>query len=255
MIIALVRATRLILHLVVGVLLCGAVHLDRLGWLNPQRLTQWWNSVLLDILNIRLTIHGRPVRGARMSVANHVSWLDIPLIAASEPTRFVSKSEVRHWPVAGWLANAAGTFYIQRGKGGARPLLDQLTPHLAQGGNIVIFPEGTTTDGSHVRDFHARLFAAAIDAQCPVQPIAIRYGRGHDGSAVAPFIGNDDLVSHLWRILREPALGAELTYCAPLCGSERDALALAAHEAVCRSLASTAVSTHAEADDLEVLTA
>ena len=171
-----------------------------------------------------------------MGVANHVSWLDIPLIAACETTRFVAKSDVRHWPVAGWLADAAGTFYIRRGKGGARPLLDKLVPHLAAGGSVVIFPEGTTTDGAGVLDFHARLFAGAIEAGCPVQPIAIRYGRARDGRDIAPFIGDDDLVSHIWRLLQEPGLVAHITYGEPLRGNERDALAQAARSAVCAAL-------------------
>lgn len=252
---ALVRATRLILHIAAGLLIAAAMVLDRRHWLKPEQMTHWWNSVLLDILNIRFSIRGTPACGARMSVANHVSWLDIPLIAASEPTRFVSKSEVRHWPVAGWLADAAGTFYIRRGKGGARPLLDKLTPHLTQGGSIVIFPEGTTTDGSQVLDFHPRLFAAAIAARCPVQPIAIRYGRGHDGADIAPFIGSDDLVSHLWRLLQEPELSAELIYCAPLCGNERDALAQLSRESVCAALSAAPASVIAEAPALQAFAA
>jgi 1-acyl-sn-glycerol-3-phosphate acyltransferase len=210
---------------------------------------------MLDIFNIEVRVHGAPVRGARMTVANHVSWLDIPLMSSSELTRFVSKSEVRNWPVAGWLADAAGTFYIQRGKGGARPLLDQLTPHLAAGGSVTIFPEGTTTDGSKVLDFHPRLFAAAIDAGCVVQPVAIRYGCSVDGKNLAPFIGDDDLVSHIWRLLREPELCAQLVYCAPITarGLERDALAAAAQASIHNALALLPVQD--EAGEQEALPA
>ena len=238
------RGLRVVLHVLVGVLLALIVALDLRGWLAPQKLGQWWSAVLLDIFNLRWQVHGAPAAGARLSVANHVSWLDIPLLAACEPTRFVSKSEVRHWPVAGWLAWAMGTFYIRRGKGGARPLLNQLTPHLAAGGNVVIFPEGTTTDGRSVLEFHPRLFAAAIDAQCLVQPIAIRYA-----SAVAPFIGDDDLVSHILRVLREPELTAHISYCAPLpaAGCQRDELAQAARQVVCEALKELVATTEMEA--------
>ena len=82
----------------------------------------------------------------------------------------------------------------------------------SSGGALTVFPEGTTTDGCGVRDFHPRLFAAAIASATPVQPVAIRYGLGADGSNVAPFIGDDDLFSHILRILREPALTAEVVY-------------------------------------------
>lgn len=224
-----VRALRVILHLAVGLVLALALRLDFTGRLQCERLMSWWNQVLLGILNLELIVNGAPAEGARVTVANHVSWLDIPLLGACEPTRFLSKSEVQHWPVAGWLADACGTFYIRRGKGGARPLLERLVPHLRGGGSIVVFPEGTTTDGAQVLPFHPRLFAAAIEARCPVQPVAIRYA-----GSVAPFIGDDDLVSHVLRVLREPALVAELTYGAVIEPRElsREQLAQAAHRAI-----------------------
>lgn len=259
MLIAVVRAVRLIIHLMVGLVIALAIHADRQiaalrrkpEWIKPEDFAHWWASVMLDVFNIQYRVRGEPMQGARVTVANHVSWLDIPLIAACEGTRFVSKSEVRDWPVAGMLAEAGGTFYIRRGKGGARPLLDKLKPHLQAQGSIVIFPEGTTTDGNQVKEFHPRLLAAALEAGCPVQPIALRYLPGPDGRNVAPFIGDDDLVSHIWRLLRQPELEAEIIYCAPIMPrGERDALALAAHKAVCTALAlpqAAAVSSTAPA--------
>ncbi len=221
------RGSRLVIHLLTGLCAVLVVRLDFTGRLNPQRITQAWNRRLLRILNIRVSVHGAPIDGARVSVANHVSWLDIPLIVACEPTQFIAKSEIRDWPVAGWLANAAGTFYIRRGKGGARPIIDRLVPHLRSGGSVVLFPEGTTTDGRELRSFHARLFCAAIEADVPVQPIALRYAPSPDGELIAPFIGDDDLVSHILKVLRQPYLAAEVIYCPPLfpAGLDRDALA------------------------------
>ena len=232
------RGALLIAHLSFGMLLCLLMKLDVGGWLAPEPLTQFWNRHLLRILGLRITHRGQAVSGARMTVANHVSWLDIPLLAASEPTRFIAKSEIRHWPIAGWLANAAGTFYIRRGRGGARPLLERLTPHLKNGGAITLFPEGTTTNGRQVLGFHARLFAAALEAECWVQPVALRYGRGDDGGEVAPFIGDDDLFSHILRVLREPQLQVQVLYCAPIkaVGLDRDELAQRAHAAVSKAL-------------------
>ncbi len=232
--IAWLRGLRLVIHLAVGLALALAVRLDFTRRLQGPRLMHWWTGILLEILNIRLFVSGQPATGARFTVANHVSWLDIPLIGACEATHFLSKSEVRDWPVAGMLAEACGTFYIRRGKGGARPLLNQLVPHLQAGGNITVFPEGTTTDGRDVLPFHPRLFGAAIEAGCPVQPVAIRYGRAPDGAAVAPFIGDDDLISHILRVLRTPELVAEVTYCRPIPpqGMDRDSLCAAAQAAV-----------------------
>lgn len=231
------RGSRLVLHLLNGLLLAAAVKLS-LGRLRPEPLAGRWSRRLLRILNVRVRVVGSAVPGARVSVANHVSWLDIPLIAAAEHTRFVAKSEIRDWPVAGWLANAGGTFYIRRGKGGARPLVERLVPHLADGGSVVLFPEGTTTDGADVLPFHARLFGAAIDAGAYVQPIALRYGAGRAGRTIAPFIGEDDLVSHILRLLREPELTADLRFCDPIraTGRERAELARSAEHAVRRAL-------------------
>ena len=236
--IAVVRALRLVIHLMVGLLLAAVISADFTRRISRERAMHWWCVMLLEMLNIQLRVRGGPLGGARFTVANHVSWLDIPLIGACEPTRFVSKSEVKDWPVAGWLADAAGTFYIRRGKGGAAPLIERLVPHLRSGGSVMIFPEGTTTDGGRVLDFYSRTFAAAIEAQCPVQPVAIRYGLSANGENFAPFIGDDDLVSHILRVVREPETTAEITYCKPIaaCGRERDALAALAHAAVCAAV-------------------
>ena len=239
------RGARLIVHLLVGLLLVAVVALDRLSRINAQQLMSWWCGITLDIFGVRLIRHGAPHMGARVTVANHVSWLDIIVIGACEPTRFVAKSEIRDWPIAGALANACGTFYIRRGKGGARPLLDKLVPHL-QNGCVTIFPEGTTTDGRQVLPFHPRLFAAAIEARCAVQPAALRYGLSASGENIAPFIGDDDLVSHILRLLKEPELVAEVTYCAPLSsiGRSREELALLACQQVMRC-----VTQHAALDE------
>lgn len=181
-----------------------------------ERLAQRWHRRLLAILGLRLRVDGAPLRGPHLTVANHVSWLDIPVLGALEPARFVGKSEIRDWPVAGWLATAAGTFYLRRGKGGAVPLLDRLVPHLRAAGTVVIFPEGTTTDGTEVRPFHPRLFAAALAAGCQVQPVTLQYGLSEDGENVAPFVGDDSLAGHLLRLLRSPTLEVRVLFGPPL---------------------------------------
>lgn len=220
------RGLRLVIHLLVGLTLAAAVGLS-FGKLQPEPLIRWWSEILLEIFDIRLAVHGRGLAGQRVLVANHISWLDIPVIGALEATRFVAKSEIRDWPIAGWLARAAGTFFIQRGKGGARPLLERAAPHLAAGGSFVFFPEGTTTDGRQVLRFHPRLFAAAADNGVPVQPIALRYS-----GEVAPFIGEDDLVSHILRLLKQPRLTVEVSYCVPLSGLQRETLATHAEQVI-----------------------
>lgn len=222
-------------HLLTGLALVAAVLIAGERRLRPEPLTRWWNRALFAIFGLRIRVSGSPVATGHLTVANHVSWLDICLIAACEETRFISKSEVRHWPIVGQLATAAGTFYLRRGKGGSRPLIAQLGPFLQRGGCVTLFPEGTTTAGESVLPFHSRLFAAAIEAQRPVQPVAIRYGLADDGRALAPYIGDDTLFWHILALLRNPRLTAEVSYLAPLAtraDSDRDALAEAARHAI-----------------------
>lgn len=230
------RALLLILLLFVGLLLAGALRLDRNGRLSREQLAQWWNRCLLAILNIKLRVIGQPVATPQLTVVNHVSWLDINIIGALLPTRFISKSEVRDWPVAGSLADAYGTFYLHRGKGGSKPLLEKLVPHLRKGGSVTLFPEGTTTDGSSLRPFHPRLFAAAVDSGCKVQPVALCYGLGQGGQPVAPFVGNDDLFRHVLRVLQEPEIVVDVVFCPALSAVEadRDELAHAAEYSIRR---------------------
>lgn len=228
------RSALLILHLAYGLLLALLVKLDASDRLPRERMGSHWSRLLMRLMGVELRVRGTPMPGGGVFMANHVSWLDIPLIYACAPTRFVSKSEVRDWPVAGWLAEAAGTFYLRRGKGGARPLLNKLVPHLRAQGSVVIFPEGTTTDGREVLPFHPRLFCAAIESGQPVQPVALRYGLGGCGGNIAPFIGEDDLVSHVVRLLRNRGLVAEAVFGAPLdpAGRTREELAEAARDAI-----------------------
>ena len=104
------RGARLSVHLLTGLLLVAAANLS-CGRLRPEPLTRFWNRRLLRVLNLRVSVRGGFAPGARVTVANHVSWLDIPLLAACEPTRFIAKSEVRDWPVAGWLEREVFDMY------------------------------------------------------------------------------------------------------------------------------------------------
>ena len=231
----LLRCLRLLLHVGFGLVLATLINLDFSHRIDADDWVRRWLRRLMRILGIRFSIHGEPVSGGQMIVCNHVSWLDIPLVGAALCSRFVAKSDIQHWPVAGWLASCTGVFYIRRGPGGSRPLLEKLSPYLRRGGSVVIFPEGTTTDGRQVLPFHARLFQGAIDAGCTVQPLALRYGPTADGRQIAPFIGDDDLVSHILRLLRAPGMSAELHYGEPIHptdAEDRQQLARRAEEAV-----------------------
>jgi 1-acyl-sn-glycerol-3-phosphate acyltransferase len=210
----LLKPLLLVAHLAWGIALAAWLGLGARA--SREVLAQRWHRRLLAILGVELRVEGLALREPHMTVANHVSWLDIPVLGALEATRFVGKSEIKDWPVAGWLASAGGTFFLRRGSGGSAPLINRLVPHLRAHGSVTLFPEGTTTDGSAVLPFHARLFAAAIAARCPVQPVTIQYGFAADGANIAPFIGNDSLAGHIVRLLRCPKLEVRVMYGPPL---------------------------------------
>jgi 1-acyl-sn-glycerol-3-phosphate acyltransferase len=250
------RGARLIVHLCTGLLLVLAVTVY--PRLSREKLTRWWNGRLLTILHVRVRRVGRRGPGPQLIVCNHISWLDISVLASVELTRFVSKAEVGKWPIAGALANAAGTFYIRRGAGGTKQLIQAIATHLRDGGSATVFPEGTTTEGGRMLKFQPRLFAAAIESGTPVQPIALRYGLAANGENIAAFVGEETLTHNLRRLLKERELEVELHYCEPLqpqAGQDRAGLAQAAHAAICGVVAPGSLPAEGPAETPESLAA
>ncbi len=169
-----------------------------------RRIVRFWHRGVLAILGIRLKAIGKPLKAPVLIVANHISWVDIAALGALCPGHFIAKSEIEAWPVIGWLARQAGTYFIQRGdRNASAGVAQRMTEALLRHQSVLLFPEGTSTDGREVRPFHARLFSAAIDADCPIQPVVLRYPDAQGAThPAAPFIGNDTLVNHLWGLLR-----------------------------------------------------
>lgn len=239
------RLLRLLLVIALGALLAGAVALlSRLG-IGPrparrQRLTRWFHRRLAGALPFRVTVHGTLPDTPMLWVGNHVSWTDIPLLGQLTPLAFLAKAEVRQWPLAGWLALQGGTLFIRRGASGR--VAEHLAERLRQPGSVMLFPEGTSTDGTVVRTFHGRPLSGAIDAGVAIQPVAIRYRRRGETDPIAPFIGDDDLLSHLRRLLRSEVADVEIYLLAPLetQGRSRNELARQAQAAVEQALFGTA---------------
>lgn len=208
------------------------------GWLtitlrfprwNAQRReaeVQAWSQRMLRILGIPLHVHGRPpVQGPLLLVANHLSWLDILVMHAARHCRFVSKSDVKHWPLIGRLATGAGTLYIEREKRrDAMRVVHHMAESLKAGDIVAVFPEGTTGDGSALLPFHGNLVQAAISAHAPVQPVALRFldrRTGEDSSAPL-YIGDDTLVGSLWRTLAGRPFVAHVHFGEPQVAEGRD---------------------------------
>lgn len=207
------RLPLLTLYILAGVLIAAALGPGRQRRYVSTRPLMWWSRGLCRILGVRLWVQNAPYPGAALFVANHISWLDIFCIAAVCPTHFLAKQEVAHWPLFGWLCRRAGTAFIRRGaENGAGAALEQMVWRLRQGERVLVFPEGTSTSGETVRRFHPRLFQAAILARCPVQAIAVRYPHSSGCNPVVPFVDDDELLPHLWRLLGEPGIAVEVRF-------------------------------------------
>lgn len=229
--------------LAIGLVLASGLKLRALLWtpaplVTRHRLCSWWLARLAAALPYKVRLMGTPPAGTALWIANHQSWADIPLLGMLQPMAFLSKSELRHWPVLGWLAAEAGTLFIKRGGGDSGALNQQLGSELEQGRSLLIFPEGTTTDGSALRTFHSRLLACAIETGTPIQPVAIRYLRDGELDPISPFIGDDDLLSHLLRLLNADVAVVEIQLLRPIDsrGLERNRLGRACHAAIGEAL-------------------
>ena len=191
----------------------------------------WWAGKLLRVLGLRQQIDGRFHPGPVLLLANHVSWLDILAIHAVCPqARFVSKADVRAWPLLGWLVGAVGTLFIERErKRDAMRVVHQVAAALAQGDSIAVFPEGTTGDGRTLLPFHANLLQAAIVGGHPVQPVVLRFHQpGHAFSPDVAWLGETTLLQNLWAVLCAESLTVELSVLPALGSRHADRRALAA---------------------------
>ncbi|MGC3986778.1 MAG: lysophospholipid acyltransferase family protein [Pseudorhodoferax sp.] len=197
------------------------------GWSPRQReqAVQAWAARVLELTGIRLQVGGAPMAGGPvLLVANHISWLDIVVMHAAGYCRFVSKADVAHWPLIGSLATGAGTLYIERAsRRDAMRVVHHMRDRLVAGDVVAIFPEGTTGDGRALLPFHANLVQAAISAEAPVQPLALRFADGTGATSFAPsFVGDETLVGSIWRTLAAEGLVAQVRYGPPQHHEGRD---------------------------------
>ena len=191
----------------------------RFPQLSPQQRearVQVWAAQLLRIWGIGLEVRGQPVlTGPALMVCNHISWLDILVIHATRHCRFVSKSELREWPLIGTLATGAGTLYIEReSRKDALRMVKEMARALMAGDVLAVFPEGTTGDGFDMLPFHANLIQSAIDADAPVQPLALQFvdSKTNEISMAARFVGDDTLLGSIWRTLNAQGMKAVVQF-------------------------------------------
>ena len=234
---ALWKILRGLWHLLMG-LWTIRMHFPELSPEQREMRVQAWALQLLALWGIHLQVIGQPVTaGPALMVSNHISWLDILVIHAARYCRFVSKSDIRAWPLVGALATGAGTLYIERAsRKDALRMVHDMADAMREGDVVAVFPEGTTSDGLSLLPFHANLIQSAIAAQAPVQPMSLKFVDARSGEmTLAPcYIGNDTLLGSVWRTLTAPPITAVVHFGPPQQaeGRERRAWAQALREEV-----------------------
>jgi len=235
------RLARVVVHVLIGMAICATVF----PWIGRDRRDghiRRWSRKLLAMCNVTVEERAGSAEVLRhaMVVANHVSWLDIFVIHSLYPSRFVAKAEIRSWPLAGWLAEKAGTVFISRGsRRDLRHIFKGLVSSLQAGERVAFFPEGTTAAQGTLLPFHANLFEAAVDAGAQVQAMALSYEDESGASHPAvDFVGDMSFVESILAILNGPPVIARLAILSPIAaaGAHRRDLADATHSAIATAL-------------------
>ena len=232
------RAVLLIIWLLLGLLLVS-LFFPYCGLAVRSAVTRRWSRILLLLSGVRVKVHGEPIaRGPALIVANHVSWIDIFVIDSVRSTSFIAKSEIKHWPIIGWLVAGSGTIFIERGhRHAVREVGRQMKTRFERGEVVGLFPEGTTSPGMDLGPFHSSLFDAAIRANVDIQPVALRFFHRGQRSDYVAFVGEQTLLQNMWRLLGTTGVVIELEFLAVMSGDYcaehgRSKVAAHAHHAV-----------------------
>ena len=214
------RTALVLLHILVAVFVAAAI----VSWNRKavmrnghepftHRVQRAWSRQLLRIFGLRAIRFGEPVADPALFVANHTSWLDIEAMHTQRAACFVAKAEIAHWPLVGWLAASAGTIFHRRGNNGSLNLVMQtMVERMRAGRSVAVFPEGSTSHDGVTRVFHARVFQAALDAQVPVQPVALRFARNGRRVLDRGFRDGESFVQNIVRLLGAPPVDFEIHF-------------------------------------------
>ena len=218
------RVPLVLLLLVLGILLAALV----MSWNRDRvmkdgrepfahRLIRSWSTLLLRIFGLRSVRFGQPLADPVLFVANHTSWIDIEMLHSQRAACFVAKAEIAQWPLVGWLAVSGGTIFHRRGSNHSLSTVMQvMVERLRDGRSVAVFPEGGTGYNGVLKVFHARIFQAALDAEVPVQPVALRFARGGRRVIDAGFRVDESFVGNIVRLLGEAPMDAEVHFLTPV---------------------------------------
>ena len=183
---------------------------------------RWWSRGLLRVFGMRVERQGTPLAGGTLFVANHISWIDIIALHSQHMMGFIAKSEIRDWPLVGWLTAQAETIFLRRGNADSLgDVMAEMSQRLRAGRAVAAFPEGGTRNGRELGAFHARIFTAAVDADAPVQPVALCYGTGCEAQPIVAFAPRESFMANFVRLLGEPARPARVCFLEPILHTEQ----------------------------------
>lgn len=190
--------------------------------------------IVLSALGIRYRVEGIPPAGTALIAANHLSYLDIVIVSAALPAAFVAKQEIGDWLFFGPLSKMGGAIFVDRSsRASAWETVGEMTQRLGEGVPVVLFPEGTSTDGSEVIRFHSTLFDPAVEAKIPVVPAAIFYemtGAGMERDLC--WFGDESFLPHLLRVLEVEGFTAAVHFGSPEIFPDRQTAAWRSHDSV-----------------------
>lgn len=214
------RVPLLLLHILLGVALCALL----LNWTQnavmkdgrepfPHRMIRWWSIGMLRVFGLRAVRFGQPLSDPVLFVANHTSWIDIGMLHSQRAACFVAKAEIARWPLVGWMAGTGGTIFHRRGSNHSLAAVMQvMVERLRDGRSVAVFPEGGSGFNGVLRVFHARIFQAALDADVPVQPVALRFARQGRRVIDAGFREEETFMANLVRLLGDAPMDAEVHF-------------------------------------------
>ncbi|HXS73853.1 MAG TPA: lysophospholipid acyltransferase family protein [Rhodanobacteraceae bacterium] len=209
-----------ILLLVLGGSLLGIIALPS-GPPRPgsfgARLIRGWSRAFLALFGVHVRRIGEPLVDPVMFVANHSSWMDISVLHTQREAGFVAKAEIAGWPLVSWMARRGGTIFHQRGSTHSLgAVMAMMSERLRAGYSVAAFPEGGTAPAGTLKVFHARILQAALDANAPVQPVALRYLRNGKPWAQVSFAPGESFIGNLWRVLGERRIEAQVHFLEPV---------------------------------------
>lgn len=232
----------------------GFVYSARDAKIKKDAIKARWLQRFSAIVNLHISKEGELPERRSVLVSNHISWLDIIVIGQYLPACFVAKSDISGWPVIGYLARQGGTIFIRRGdKQHIRSTAEKMAWLLKQNSHIIAFPEGTTTKGDEVLNFHSSLFQPALLTRSAIQPVALQY----HGAAKqhAPFVGDDGFVPHLIKMLALDKIEVQLSFLPVInsSGKSRHAVSIETRDLIWEKISEGLPSDNAAREDFEVI--